>query len=120
MQHHSEMRPLVLCLKLLMRRAGVSEVYSGGVNSYILQLMTVFFLQMYNMAAADHDTAQSQQQAAERDGAATVSGAGRVGMLLYSFLDFYGHRFDYVNYGIQLGLPPSDELPGRPQLPILQ
>ena len=172
MARHSEMRSLVLCLKLLMRRAGVSEVYSGGVNSYILQLMTVFFLQMYDMAAdgspphqprpevdeqeqrveerkqadeqageeesdrkarkkrkrdkraaeaevqSDERREQKQQPQHEESGvseAAVSSGSvsgGRVGMLLYSFLDFYGHRFDYVNYGIQLGAAPSPELPG--------
>ena len=155
MQHHTEMRPLVLCLKLLMRRAGVSEVYSGGVNSYILQLMVIFFLQMYNMAADEPPKPQNEQQhphgeldnegktrtartkkrkhgqqsveagslseapsqesqESQISAAVSVSGnesSGRLGMLLYSFLDFYGHRFDYVNYGVQLGLPPSDELP---------
>ena len=168
MQQHAEMRPLVLCLKLLMRRAGVSEVYSGGVNSYIVQLMTVFFLQMYHRAADDtaqpqHSQQQQQQSQHERSdaeaeqdevtannapsrqrqsarqstsveaesisgtrpvetGGSSIGGScesgdvdadtGRVGMLLYSFLDFYGHRFDYVNYGVQLGLPASADCPG--------
>ena len=156
MQQHTEMRSLVLCLKLILRRAGVSEVYSGGVNSYILQLMTVFFLQMYHRAAdgpaPSQQQEEEQQQTSEQrqqheasgevseteatralskkrkhatqsaDGAQSGAGttgkaagaeesAGRAGMLLYSFLDFYGHRFDYVNYGIQLGLPPSANLP---------
>ena len=82
------LRPLTLTLKLMLKRVGLSEVYTGGVNSYVLTLMAVFFLQVYEMAEGG------------------VGGAGdeaELGKLLYSMLDFYGNRFDYVHYGIQLG-----------------
>ena len=92
---HPLLRPLVLVLKALLRRIGLSEVYTGGINSYILQLMAVFFLQVYEMA----------------EGGPPSPDAPQLGRLLCSFLDFYGNRFDYVNYGCQLGRLPSEEQP---------
>ena len=119
-ERYPQVRPLVLALKLLLKRVGLNEVYSGGVSSYILQLMTIFFLQVYTMAQG-HSQQQPDTATPGEEGKGNGEGQGggkedeaELGRLFFSFLDFYGNRFDYVNYGIMLGPLPSDEQPEPP------
>ena len=41
------LRPLVLLLKYFLHQRGLNEVFSGGIGSYALILMTAHFLQVY-------------------------------------------------------------------------
>ena len=115
-ERYRAVRPLVLALKMMLKRVGLSEVYSGGINSYTLQLMAIFFLQVYYMAEGKPEGGGGS---AEGEGKGKGEGeqqgdATELGRLFFSFLDFYGNRFDYVNYGIMLGPLPSEEQPDPP------
>ncbi|CAB9512892.1 canonical poly(A) RNA polymerase PAPD7 [Seminavis robusta] len=80
------LRPLIFVLKYFLKARVLNEPYSGGVGSYMLQLMIVSFLQHR-----------------ERD-AVTFGKPGlyNLGCLLVEFFDLYGTKFNYPTTGLSV------------------
>lgn len=80
------LRPLAFVLKYFVESRGLNEPYSGGVGSYMLQLMIVSFLQHR-----------------ERDGYNfRRPSLYNLGCLLVEFFELYGLDFNYVTTGISV------------------
>ena len=80
------LRPLIFVLKYFLAARVLNEPYSGGVGSYMLQLMIVSFLQHR-----------------ERDFMNFGNPAPcNLGCLLLEFLELYGSRFNYCVTGISV------------------
>lgn len=80
------LRPLTFVLKYFMDARGINEPYSGGVGSFMLQLMIVSFLQHR-----------------ERDGYNfRRPSLYNLGALLLEFFELYGLDFNYVTTGISV------------------
>ncbi len=75
---------LVLVLKQFLLQRDLNEVYTGGISSYSLILMTVNFLQLHpNLDAVRRDPAH-------------------LGILLLEFFELYGYKFNYLKTGIRV------------------
>ena len=77
-------RPLLLFLKYFLFCRKLNDTYTGGVGSYLLQLLVLSHL--HHHPAQVHDV--------------------NLGLLLLSFLDLYGHQLNYETVGLSL-TPPS-------------
>lgn len=80
------LRPLTFVLKYFLAARGLNEPYSGGVGSFMLQLLIVAFLQHRERAAYNFN-----QQ--------TVY---NLGVLLIEFFRMYGLEFNYLTTGISV------------------
>ncbi|XP_043286884.1 terminal nucleotidyltransferase 4B-like [Venturia canescens] len=74
---------LVMVLKQFLLQRDLNEVFTGGISSYSLILMTISFLQLH------------PRQNAYCEGA-------NLGVLLIEFLELYGRNFNYVKTGIRV------------------
>uniref|UniRef100_A0AAV1T4G6 polynucleotide adenylyltransferase n=1 Tax=Peronospora matthiolae TaxID=2874970 RepID=A0AAV1T4G6_9STRA len=87
MRVYPSFRPLTLVLKYFMAQRGLNETYSGGVGSFLLQLMVVSFLQHNGRAlGAKHDDPRFNN----------------LGQLLVGFFTLYGRDFNYTDLGISV------------------
>ncbi|KYN06222.1 PREDICTED: non-canonical poly(A) RNA polymerase PAPD5-like [Cyphomyrmex costatus] len=74
---------LVMVLKQFLLQRDLNEVFTGGISSYSLILMTISFLQLHP----------------RRD---IHSPNTNLGVLLIEFLELYGRKFNYVKTGIRI------------------
>ncbi|XP_034947287.1 terminal nucleotidyltransferase 4B-like isoform X2 [Chelonus insularis] len=74
---------LVMVLKQFLLQRDLNEVFTGGISSYSLILMTVSFLQLHPRQNAH-------------------CGNPNLGVLLIEFLELYGRKFNYVKTGIRV------------------
>ncbi|KAG7202366.1 hypothetical protein KM043_018692 [Ampulex compressa] len=74
---------LVMVLKQFLLQRDLNEVFTGGISSYSLILMTISFLQLH-----------PRQNAYSPD--------ANLGVLLIEFLELYGRKFNYVKTGIRV------------------
>ena len=77
-------RPLILFLKYFLYTRKLNDTYTGGIGSYLLQLLLLSHLHCH--PAQTHDV--------------------NLGLLLLSFFDQYGHQLNYAHVGLSLN-PPS-------------
>ena len=77
-------RPLILFLKYFLWCRQLSDTYTGGIGSYLLQLLLLSHLHFHPSQTFDVN----------------------LGLLLLSFLDMYGHQLNYAQVGLSLS-PPS-------------
>jgi non-canonical poly(A) RNA polymerase PAPD5/7 len=80
------LRPLTFVLKYFLSARGLNEPYSGGVGSYLLQLMIVSFLQHRERDAYNYRRPS----------------LNNLGCLLLEFLELYGIGFNYTTTGISV------------------
>jgi len=80
------LRPLIFVLKYFLAARVLNEPYSGGVGSYLLQLMIVSFLQHRERDIVNFGK----------------PGPNNLGCLLLDFFDLYGSRFNYCTTGISV------------------
>lgn len=90
------LRPLVMVLKQFLIQRDYNEVWTGGIGSYSLILMTVSFLQLHPRI----------------DGRSLHT---NLGVLLIEFFEFYGRCFNYMKTAIRIQnggcyLPKEDML----------
>jgi len=119
------LRPLLLVLKYFLMQRGLNETYpSGGVGSFLLQLMALSFLQ-HRKRRADHmHAATAKQQKDYRQlppppssssSSAAAAGAPplptappvggenfNLGSLLLEFLELFGRKFNYEAVGVSV------------------
>ncbi|KAL3673971.1 hypothetical protein V7S43_001655 [Phytophthora oleae] len=87
MRVYPSFRPLTLVLKYFMAQRGLNETYSGGVGSFLLQMMVVSFLQHHGRElGAEHDDPKFNN----------------LGQLLMGFFTLYGRDFNYTDLGISV------------------
>ncbi|RKP25601.1 hypothetical protein SYNPS1DRAFT_6896, partial [Syncephalis pseudoplumigaleata] len=79
------MKPIMLLIKQFLTQRSMNEVFTGGLSSYSLMIMTVSFLQM-------HPLLQTGRIKAEEN----------LGVLLMEFLELYGTHFSYEKVGIRV------------------
>lgn len=77
------LRPLVMVLKQFLIQRDYNEVWTGGIGSYSLILMTVSFLQLHPRIDARSLNAN-------------------LGVLLIEFFEFYGRCFNYMKTAIRI------------------
>jgi non-canonical poly(A) RNA polymerase PAPD5/7 len=80
------LRPLTIVLKYFLAARGLNEPYSGGVGSYMLQLLIVAFLQHRERDAVNFKRASLPN----------------LGSLLLEFFELYGCEFNYLITGISV------------------
>ena len=89
MESMPPLRPLTFVLKYFLASRDINKPFTGGIGSYLLQMMIVSFLQ--------HRV---------RDDLKRDCGSGgrhfNLGSLLLDFLEFYGIDFNYVTTGISV------------------
>lgn len=81
------LRPLTFVMKYFMAARGLNEPYTGGVGSFLLQMMIVSFLQHRE---------REEYQASGRESILNL------GSLLLEFFELYGLDFNYVTTGISV------------------
>uniref|UniRef100_T1J4Z7 polynucleotide adenylyltransferase n=1 Tax=Strigamia maritima TaxID=126957 RepID=T1J4Z7_STRMM len=74
---------LVLVLKQFLLQRDLNEVWTGGISSYSLILLTVSFLQLH----PKHDATNAD---------------ANLGALLIEFFELYGRHFNYLKTGIRV------------------
>lgn len=74
---------LVMVLKQFLLQRDLNEVFTGGISSYSLILMTISFLQLHPRQNAYCSNAN-------------------LGVLLIEFFELYGRKFNYVKTGIRV------------------
>ena len=88
-QYHC-LRPLIFVLKFFLKSRSLNEPYTGGIGSYMLQLLLISHLQR-NAWMFD---------ARERGGVSEPELQPSLGTLLHSFFSFYGRYFNSRDLGI--------------------
>ena len=76
------LKPLVLSLKNILKRAHLNDPYKGGISSYGLILMIIYFLKKQNSSGIDISLGDNNNN---------------LGQLFYDFLNFYAFNFDFEN-----------------------
>lgn len=80
------LRPLTIVMKYFLAARGLNEPYSGGVGSFMLQLLIVAFLQHRERDAVNFKRPTLYN----------------LGTLLLEFFELYGCQFNYLTTGISL------------------
>ena len=75
---YESLKPLVLALKNLLKRANLNDPYKGGLSSYGLILMIVYFLQHQSAAGVDISPNDNN-----------------LGQLFYDFIHYYAIEFEF-------------------------
>ncbi|GMF24773.1 unnamed protein product [Phytophthora lilii] len=87
MRVYPSFRPLTLVLKYFMAQRGLNETYTGGVGSFLLQMMVISFLQQHGRTlGAEHDDPKFNN----------------LGQLLVGFFTLYGRDFNYTDLAISV------------------
>jgi len=85
------LRPLTFVLKYFLASREINKPFTGGIGSYLLQLMIVSFLQH-----------RSREEINDRGRSASLGTHFNLGSLLLDFLELYGMDFNYVTTGISV------------------
>ena len=80
------LRPLTFVMKYFLASRGLNEPYSGGIGSYLLQLMIVSFLQHRERESFNNSRPSVYN----------------LGCLLLEFLELYGADMNYITTGISV------------------
>ena len=78
MNKYESLKPLVLALKNILKRANLNDPYKGGISSYGLILMIVYFLQQQAYAGID-----------------ISSNENNLGQLFYDFIHYYAIEYEF-------------------------
>lgn len=84
MEEFPHLKFLVLVLKQFLLQRDLNEVFTGGIGSYCLILLTVSFLQLHpSLNPKSHHS-------------------NNLGVLLIEFFELYGRNFNYLKTGIRI------------------
>ncbi|CAI9715104.1 terminal nucleotidyltransferase 4B-like [Octopus vulgaris] len=83
MEEFPHLKYLVLVLKQFLLQRDLNEVFTGGISSYCLILLTVSFLQLHPRLEAKTSNTN-------------------LGILLIEFFELYGRNFNYLKTGIRI------------------
>ena len=99
------LRPLLLVLKYFLLQRGLNETYpTGGVGSFLLQLMALSFLQQRKRGAAANAAAEAEAAArrSRPPPAPRPEADNNLGALLLGFLELYGRTLNVDAVGISV------------------
>ena len=88
---YESLKPLVLVLKNILKRANLNDPYKGGISSYGLILMIVTFLQTQKRIGKDISNNENN-----------------LGRLFYDFVNHYGIKFEPSKYIIYARINEDD------------
>ena len=94
MNKYDSLKPLVLAIKNMLKIANLNDPYKGGISSYGLILMIVYFLQTQKKNGADISKNEN---------------GTNLGNLFYNFIHFYAVEFDFNKYIIVVSVNNEDE-----------
>ena len=80
MNQFESLKPLVLSIKNILKRANLNDPYKGGISSYGLILMIVYFLKQQSFAGIDISLGENNNN---------------LGQLFFGFLHFYSYKFEF-------------------------
>jgi DNA polymerase sigma len=103
-------RPLIVLVKLMLRRWNLHEPKDGGLGSFVVSLMVLWYLTIVDKG---HWTLPPESRAA------VVSMSNRPGSLarlLVGFLTYFGEQFPFKTTGIDLRQGASFEKPNASEL----
>eukprot|EP00474_Spongospora_subterranea_P008660 CRZ09118.1 hypothetical protein [Spongospora subterranea] len=83
------LRPLTLFLKYFLQFREMNETYSGGIGSFLLQMMIVSHLQLHPFGSSKRLSSPANKNL-------------NLGALLLSFFELYGKVFNYAVVGISV------------------
>ena len=92
------LRPLAYVLKYFLSVRALNEPYTGGVGSFLLQLMIVAYLQQRQREAIEFWGMSQLHQSTTTNGNLQQN----LGILLLEFLTFFGTQFNYLTTGISV------------------
>jgi non-canonical poly(A) RNA polymerase PAPD5/7 len=95
--------PLVMVLKHFLLERDLNEVFTGGISSYSLILLTISFLQVVKTPTLKNSgffSISSYLQLHPRD--MTIEKEVNLGVLLIEFFELYGRKFNYLKTGIRI------------------
>ena len=78
-EEYKSLKPLVLAIKNILKRANLNDPYKGGISSYGLILMIVYFLQGLKLSGVDISPGENNCN---------------LGKLFFNFLKFYALTFE--------------------------
>jgi non-canonical poly(A) RNA polymerase PAPD5/7 len=90
---YETLEPLIIGLKNLLKCAALNDPYKGGLSSYGLILLVVFYLQML-----------------EDEGRVNPKDKNNVGQILLEFLFYYGARFEPTKTIIETYIPGRERM----------
>ena len=80
MNQYESLKPLVLSIKNILKRANLNDPYKGGISSYGLILMIIYFLKQQSFAGIDISKGENNCN---------------LGHLFYDFLVYYSFDFEF-------------------------
>ena len=80
MNQYESLKPLVLSIKNILKRANLNDPYKGGISSYGLILMIIFFLKQQSFSGVDISLGENNNN---------------LGYLFINFLQFYSCEFEF-------------------------
>ena len=92
------LRPLTFVLKYFLASRDINKPFTGGIGSYLLQLMIVSFLQHRSR----DDLNRARRLARYREGVRLEKESFNLGSLLMDFLELYGLDFNYYTTAISV------------------
>ena len=93
MNQYESLKPLVLSIKNILKRANLNDPYKGGISSYGLILMIIYFLKQQSFAGVDISKGENNCN---------------LGHLFYDFLVYYSFDFEFGKNIIYVKNTPSD------------
>jgi hypothetical protein len=93
------MRTLVLVLKNYLHVRKLNNPYTGGLSSYSLIILVIYFLQQCQKSKNTKFTVVNEES---EDHPAYNAPVPLYAELFFSFLDFYGRQFDFSNQAISV------------------
>ena len=93
MNQYESLKPLVLSIKNILKRANLNDPYKGGISSYGLILMIIYFLKQQSFAGFDISKGENNCN---------------LGHLFYDFLYYYSFDFEFGKNIIYVKNTPND------------
>lgn len=87
------LRPLTFVLKYFLQARGLNEPYTGGVGSFVLQLLIIAFLQQ---------RARGLEARGDREYSPRSDANGNLGVLLIAFCEWLGNDLNIITTGLSV------------------
>lgn len=91
-----QLEPLLLVLKQFLAQRRLNNPFEGGLPSYALVVMLVYFLEIVRLSNKRDPIQKAHFNSM------TANGKKQLGLLLHYFLYYFGCSFDYAHCGINM------------------
>lgn len=98
-QELTQLRPLTLVLKYFLACRELNETYSGGVGSFLLQLMLAAYLKLHPCRSHAFSATESKKRGRQHESESCDSSLN-LGVLLIGFFQLYGHDLNCQYVGV--------------------